>query len=320
MFLMVMEVLVLIVLIMIMVLCINMLTLVIVVMIVIVTVMVHWATVHSGTSALGTTRVGALHVRSVRAPRLLMVVVRMCVVVPTAMPVRVVLVVVAVVGGRVRMLPFLHLQQVQVGDVVVLVMLELHHLHFAQAQAQQQVLEAAEAEPVVLAIVVEELLDVVALFRLRIANPTAAAAAATPCCRGLFLRTHVWRLRYLQVAVDAVMIVIVPVIAPTVAVAVAVAQVATSVPMVVVPIAVAMTALVKQEGEHTEEAEFGVCMDPHLLLTSRCLHFTKTERKKKGKKKKEENILHIQGLHFFQSQQHKQQSWKRNRGKKNPLI
>ena len=198
------------------------------------------------------------------------------------------MVVVMVVVGRVRVLPLLHLQQVQVGHMVMLVVLQAHHLHLAQAQAQQKALEAGEAEPVTLPIALEELLDVEVLFLLCVAG-----AAHHRLSRGF----HVGFLGYLQVAVDlivfiilfmiVIMIAIMAVFTPTMTVAMVVVTASMA---VVMSVAVAMAALVKQEGEHTQEAEFGVCVDPHLLVTSRRLDFQKKERK--------ENTSHIHLLYY----------------------
>lgn len=50
--------------------------------------------------------------------------------------------------------------------VAQVVMIQLYHSYFTQPQAQQQVLEASEVEPVLLAVAAEQLLDVVLLLQL----------------------------------------------------------------------------------------------------------------------------------------------------------
>lgn len=64
--------------------------------------------------------------------------------------------------------PFLDLQQVQVGNVIVaqLLMLQAYHLHLPQTQAEQQALEATEVQLAALAVAPEQLVDVEALLQL----------------------------------------------------------------------------------------------------------------------------------------------------------
>lgn len=62
----------------------------------------------------------------------------------------------------------LHLQQVQVSNVVVaqILVVHRHRLHCAQAKAAQEILEALEVQEASLTIAGEELLDVVLLLLL----------------------------------------------------------------------------------------------------------------------------------------------------------
>lgn len=144
----------------------------------------------------------------------------------------VVMVVLVRVGRRVRVQALLHLQQVEVGDVVVaqVLVLQAHHPHLAQPQAQQKVLEAAEVQPVALAVAAEQLLDVEALLALGVAGRRRVPA------------------------------VLVPVLAAR--------AVAAGVPVAVVPVAVAVAALLEQERDHAQDAEAGVHVDLHGLLAA----------------------------------------------------
>lgn len=170
-------------------------------------------------------------------------------------------------GRGVGVEALLHLQQVQVGHVVVpqLLVIQAHHLHLSQTQAQQKVLEASEVQPVSLAVAVEQLLDVEVLLALRSARRLAGA----PCL-------HVGRLGDLQVVVVVLVLVLVlmlVLVLVVVLVRVGVAMiVGMGTVMVVVPIAVAVAALLEQDRDHTQEAEPGVHVDLHGVLNASIHH------------------------------------------------
>lgn len=61
---------------------------------------------------------------------------------------------------------FLHFQKVQMRHMIVpeFIMIQLYHSHLAQSQAQQQVLEAFEIQPILVAVAMEELQDIILLL------------------------------------------------------------------------------------------------------------------------------------------------------------
>lgn len=143
------------------------------------------------------------------------------------------------------MKPLLHVEHVEVSDVVVAQVLVIHtdHLHLAQTQAEQQTLESLEIQPVFLAVAPEQLLDVEALLLLQ------RVALGTLGVRGHRGPFHVRILGNLQVAVVVVGVVV-------------------SVVLMAVPVSMAVVALIEEEGEHTQETELGVHVDSHCPLTS----------------------------------------------------
>lgn len=146
-----------------------------------------------------------------------------------------------------RVKPLQHIHQVKVSYMVMaqLLVLHIYHLHFTQTQAIQQTLKSLEIQPVLLAVALEELLDVEALLLLW------SVPVRTLGLWGQSGSSHVGSLRNLQVAVG---LVVVGMVMSTV--------------MMVVPFSMAVVALMEEEGEHTQETELGVHVDSHCPLTS----------------------------------------------------
>lgn len=73
-----------------------------------------------------------------------------------------------IIGGRMRVKSFLHIQHVEVGYVIMtkIFMVHLHQLHFTKTQAQEQALKTLEIQAVLLTVTPEQLLDVVELLLL----------------------------------------------------------------------------------------------------------------------------------------------------------